>query len=214
MLLKCCSQYVRKFGKLSSGHRIGKCQLSFQSQRRAMPKYVQITIQLHSFHMLAMWCSNSFKLVALVVKKPSANPRLARDASLIPRWGKIPWRRKWQPTPVFLPGKSHGQRSSMGLSSWGSQRFGDHWSDLAQHTGFSSMWTDNFQKYKPSFQEAEELEIKLPTFVGSQRKQGSSRKICFIDYAKAFDCVDHNKLWKILKEMGVPGYPTCLLRNL
>ena len=37
---------------------------------------------------------------------------------------------------------------------------------------------------------------------------------CFIDYAKAFDCVDHNKLWKILKEMGIPDHPTCLLRNM
>ena len=37
---------------------------------------------------------------------------------------------------------------------------------------------------------------------------------CFIDYAKAFDCVDHNKLWKILQEMGIPDYLTCLLRNL
>src|SRR5574341_1734020 len=37
---------------------------------------------------------------------------------------------------------------------------------------------------------------------------------CFIDYAKAFDCVDHNKLWKLLKEMGIPDHPTCLLRNL
>ena len=37
---------------------------------------------------------------------------------------------------------------------------------------------------------------------------------CFIDYAKAFDCVDHNKLWKILKETGIPDHPTCLLRNL
>ena len=37
---------------------------------------------------------------------------------------------------------------------------------------------------------------------------------CFIDYTKAFDCVDHNKLWKILKEMGIPEYLTCLLRNL
>ena len=37
---------------------------------------------------------------------------------------------------------------------------------------------------------------------------------CFIDYAKAFDCVDHNKLWKILKEMEIPDHPTCLLRNL
>ena len=38
--------------------------------------------------------------------------------------------------------------------------------------------------------------------------------LCFIDYAKAFDCVNHNKLWKILKEMGLPGHLTCLLRNL
>ena len=37
---------------------------------------------------------------------------------------------------------------------------------------------------------------------------------CFIDYVKAFDCLDHNKLWKILKEMGIPDYLTCLLRNL
>ena len=40
------------------------------------------------------------------------------------------------------------------------------------------------------------------------------KNICFLDYAKAFDCVDHNKLWKILKEMGIPGHLTCLLRNL
>ena len=40
------------------------------------------------------------------------------------------------------------------------------------------------------------------------------KNICFIDYAKAFDCVDHNKLWKILQEMGIPDHPTCLLKNL
>ena len=40
------------------------------------------------------------------------------------------------------------------------------------------------------------------------------KNICFIDYAKAFDCVDHNKLWKILKEVGIPDHLTCLLRNL
>ena len=52
---------------------------------------------------------------------------------------------------------------------------------------------------------------------GSSKKQESSRKniySCFIDYAKAFDCVDHNKLWKTLKEMGIPDHLTCLLRNL
>ena len=69
--------------------------------------------------------------------------------------------------------------------------------------------------YKLGLVKAEEPEIKLPTFVGSWRKQESSRKnLCFIDYTKAFDCVDHNKLWKILKEMGVPSHLACLLRNL
>ena len=66
-------------------------------------------------------------------------------------------------------------------------------------------------------EKAEEPEIKLPTSAGSSKKQESSRKniyLCFIDYAKAFDCVDHNKLWKILKEMGIPDHLTCLLRNL
>ena len=57
----------------------------------------------------------------------------------------------------------------------------------------------------------------MPTSAGSWKKQESSRKtiyFCFIDYAKAFDCVDQNKLWKILKEMGIPDHLTCLLRNL
>ena len=62
MLLKCCTQYDSKFGKFNSGHRTGKGQFSFQSQRRAMPKNVQITIQLHSFHMKVRLCSKSFKL--------------------------------------------------------------------------------------------------------------------------------------------------------
>ena len=52
MLLKCCTQYASKFGKLSSGHRTGKVQFSFQSPKKAMPKNVQTTTQLHTFHML------------------------------------------------------------------------------------------------------------------------------------------------------------------
>ena len=75
----------------------------------------------------------------------------------------------------------------------------------------------NFQMFKLVLEKAEEPEIKLPTSAGSSRKQESSRKniyFYFIDYAKAVDCVDHNKLWKILKEMGIPDYLTYLLRNL
>ena len=69
--------------------------------------------------------------------------------------------------------------------------------------GFSSMWTKNFQMYKLGLEKAEEPEIKLPTFVGSWRKQENSRKktyFCFINYDKAFECVYHNKLWKILRD--------------
>ena len=59
------------------------------------------------------------------------------------------------------------------------------------------MWTENFQIFKLGLEKAEEPESKLPTFTGPERKQGNSRKniyLCFIDYTKAFDCVDHNKL--------------------
>ena len=70
--------------------------------------------------------------------------------------------------------------------------------------------------FKLDLEKAEEPEIKLPTSVGSSQKQEFQKNIyfCFIDYAKAFDCVDHHKLWKILQEMGIPDHLTCLLRNL
>ena len=74
----------------------------------------------------------------------------------------------------------------------------------------------NFQMFKLVLEKAEEPEIKLPTSAGSSKKQESSRKtsFCFIDYAKVFDCVDHNKLWKILQEMGIADHLTCLLKNV
>ena len=145
MPLNCCTQYVCKFVKLSGDHRTGKGQFSFQSQRRAMPKNVQTTLQLCSFHRLARLCSKFFKL------------------------------------------------------------------------GFSSRWTKNFQMYKLHLEKAEEPEIKLPAFLGSWKKQRSFRNnicFCFSVYTKAFDCVDHKKLWKTLKEMEVSDHLTCLLRNL
>ena len=71
--------------------------------------------------------------------------------------------------------------------------------------------------FQLNLEKAEEPEIKLPTSTGSSKKQESSRKniyFCFIDHGKAFYCVDHHKLWKILKEMGIPDHLICLLRNL
>ena len=74
----------------------------------------------------------------------------------------------------------------------------------------------NSLMFKLVLEKAEEPEIKLPTSAGSWKKQDNSRKtcFCFVDYAKAFDCVNHSKLWKILKETGILDHLTCLLRNL
>ena len=74
----------------------------------------------------------------------------------------------------------------------------------------------NFHIFKLDLEKAEEPEIKLPTFIGSSKKWEFQKNIyfCFIDYAKAFDCVDHHRLWKILQEMKIPDHLTCLLRNL
>ena len=114
MLLKCCTQYASKFGKLSSGHSTGKGQFSFQSQRRAMKKNVKNVVQLHSFHMLVKLCSKSFRL------------------------------------------------------------------------GFSSTWTENFQRYELGLEKAEEAETKLPMFAESEKAREFLKNIyfCFIDYIK------------------------------
>ena len=71
--------------------------------------------------------------------------------------------------------------------------------------------------FKLVLEKAEEPEIKLPTSTGSWKKAREFHTniyFCFIDYAKAFECVDHNKLWEILKEMGISEHLICLLRNL
>ena len=70
--------------------------------------------------------------------------------------------------------------------------------------------------FKLNLEKAEESEIKLPTSTGSLKKQENSRKtsISALLTMPKTDCVDHNKLWKILKETGIPDHLTCLLRNL
>ena len=70
--------------------------------------------------------------------------------------------------------------------------------------------------FKLGSQKAEEWEIKLPTYAGSEKAREFQKNIylCFIDYAKAFDCVDHHKVWKTLKEMAIPDFLICLLRDL
>ena len=144
MPLKCCTQYASKYGKLSSGHRTGNGQFSFQSPRRAMPKNVETIIQLHSFHMLSRLFSKSFKL-ALAVCEPRTS------------------------------GVQAGLRKDRGTRG---QIANIHW----------------------VIEEAREFQKNI--------------NCCFIDYPRAFYCVDHSELWKILEKMGVAHHLTCLLRNL
>ena len=72
------------------------------------------------------------------------------------------------------------------------------------------MWTKNFQTFKLVLEKVEEHRW----IIEKAREFQKNIYFCFIDYAKIFDCVDHNELWKILKEMGIPDHLTCLLRNL
>ena len=74
----------------------------------------------------------------------------------------------------------------------------------------------NFQMFKLDLEKAEEPEINCqhPWIIKKARELQKNIYFCYIAYAKTFDCVDHNKLWKILQEMGIPDHFTCLLRNL
>ena len=78
------------------------------------------------------------------------------------------------------------------------------------------MWTVNFQMFKLVFEKSEDRDQIANIWWIIKKAEEFQKNIyfCLIDYAKAFDCVDHNKLWKILKEMRIPDHLTCLLRNL
>ena len=82
--------------------------------------------------------------------------------------------------------------------------------------GFSNTWTVNFLMFKLVLEKAEELDqiANIHWIMEKAREFQKNIYFSFIDYAKAFDCVDNNKLWKILKGMGIPDHMTCLLRNL
>ena len=144
MLWKCCTQHASESGKITSGHRTGKGQFSFQSQRKAMPKNAQTTTQLHSSH--------------------------ATKVML-----KILQARLQQYVNCEFPDVQAGFRKGRGTR-------------------------DQIANIQWIIEKAREFQKNI--------------YFCFIDYAKAFDCVDHNQLWKILKVMGIPDHLTCLLRNL
>ena len=127
--VKCCTQYASKFGKLSSGHRTGKGQFSFQFQRKAMPKNAQTIAQLHSSH--------ASKVMLKILQA-----RLHQYVN--------------HEIPDVQAGFRKGRRTR-----------------------------DQIAKIRWIMEKARECQKNI--------------YFCFIDYAKAFDCVDHNKLWTILK---------------
>ena len=131
-------------------------------------------------------------------------------------WKTQLWRQDWK-RPVFIPILKKGKAKqcsnyrTIALISHGSKvMLKILQARLQQRVNMKLLM------FKLVLEKAEEPEIKLPTSTGSWKKREFQRNIyfCFIDYAKAFDCVDHNELWKILKEMGIPDHLTCLLRNL
>ena len=146
MLSKCCTQHASKFGKLSSGHRAGKGQFSFQSQRKAMPKNAQTT--------------------AIAVISHASKVML-----------KIIQARLQQYMNHELPVIQAGFRKGRGT--------GPNCQPPLDHRETKRVPEKHLYIY-----------------------------FCFTDYAKAFNCVDHNKLWKILKEMGIPDYLTAGSRHI
>ena len=80
--------------------------------------------------------------------------------------------------------------------------------------GFNSTWTMNIQMFKLDLEKAEEPRSNCQHPLDHRKSNQKYIYFCFIDYAKSFNCVDHNELWTILQEIGIPNYLTCFLRNL
>ena len=90
-----------------------------------------------------------------------------------------------------------------------------HASSKSFKLGFNSTCTKNFQMYKLDLEKAIRDQIaNIHWIIEKARQFQKNIYFCFTDYTKAFDCVDHNKLWKILQETAIPDHLTCLLRNL
>ena len=209
MLLKCCTQYASKFGKLSSGHRTGKGQFLFQSQRKAMPKNVHIATQLHSFHMLASEWVKVAQLCPTLCNLMDYTVHGILQARIL-TWVAFP----------FSRGSSQS-RDQTQVSCIA----GGFFTSLATRDAHVSkvmlkILQARLQQYvnwelpdvQAGFRKGRGTRDQIASIhwiIGKARE--FQKNICFIDYAKALDCVDHNKLWEILKEMGIPDHLTCLL---
>ena len=171
MLWKCCIQYASPFGELNSGHRTGKGQFSFQSQRKAMPKNAQTTAQLHSSHMLVKQCSKfskpgfsntlsvNFQLFKLVLEKaeePETKlPTSARS------WKQQESSRKTSISALLTMPKP--------LTVWITIKCGKFWKWWAYQTTWPASWEICMQVRK------QQLELDMEQQTGSSRERSMSR---------------------------------------
>ena len=156
-----------------------------------------------------------------MVKNMIANAGDTRDVGSIPGSGRSPWRKKWQLTPVFLPGEN-----PMGRGAWQATVHGVAESDMTSNLAAAAAHASKVMLKILQARLQQYVNRELPDVRAGFRKGRGTRDqianihwimekarefqkniyFCFIHYAKAFDCVDHNKLWKILKEMGIPDH--------
>ena len=142
MLLECCTQYASKFGKLGSGHRTGKgvfIPIPKKDNARECSNYRTIALISH-----ASPCSSTLTWKIPWTEEPGALQSMG-SLGVRHNWTTsltlftfMHWRRKWQPTPVFLPGESQGWGSLVGCRLWGSLRVGHNWSNLAAAAAHAS----------------------------------------------------------------------------
>ena len=190
MLWKFCTQYASKFGKLSSGHRTGKDQFSFQSLRKAMPKNAQTTT------LLLLLLLSRFSHVPLSVTPWTAAHQAPLSLGFFRQeyWSGLPF-----PSPIVLI--SHSSKVMGKILQASLQQY------------MNAELPDIQAGFRKGRKNRDQV-ANICWIIKKARELQKSIYFCFIDYAKAFDWVDHSTLWKILKEMGIPNYLTCLLTNL
>ena len=163
MLLKCCTQYANKFGKLSSGHRTWKGQFSFQSQRKAMPKNAQTTTQLHSSHMQVKWFSKfskpgfsnmwtvNFQMFKLDFEKPEEPDQITNICWIIKKQESS---RKTSTSALLSLPKS--------LIVWTTTNCGKFWKRWEYQTTWPASWETCMQVRK------QQLELDMEQQTGSK----------------------------------------------
>ena len=143
---------------------------------------------------------------------------LLKYFEIISKFGKLSSGHRAGKRSVFIPIPKKG--SAKECSNYSTIALISHASKIMLkilQVWLQSTWTKNFQVFKLDLEKAEEPRDQIANIrwvIKRAREFQKNIYFCFVDYAKAFDCVDHNKLWKILKEMGIPDHLICLLWNL